>query len=219
MKSLEMLPKEVRDALQARVDETSQQNVRDEEMVKDLLDKGEMGVDEKEFNLVGFVDGRHERFLENLNKTIADPTSSKELVARTKIVKKNYESVVNCKFFGKELVKECKVSFNPTNYINAKSKALAKMNNSKIHHFHDPAGITENMARCMAFTEQEHDLLMYVFYTYVNSHSFQDTVTFINEFIQMSSILNVLPLTSESVVVNTFKDSIKSITKLPRARK
>lgn len=167
MKNLDFLPQEVKEVIEKRVEESSKKNKETKENVEKLIDAGVTGMDEKEFEYYKYIDAKYDSLVAELDKVIEDDKSSKELVKRAKDLKKNFLSIYQCKFFGKDLITECKKDFSKLKMITVKSKGLQKMTNSKEYEFSDPQLITSYMAQSLKFTEAEHEMLQYIFYSYV----------------------------------------------------
>ena len=213
MKNLDFLPQEVKEVIEKRVEESSKKNKETKENVEKLIDAGVTGMDEKEFEYYKYIDAKYDSLVAELDKVIEDDKSSKELVKRAKDLKKNFLSIYQCKFFGKDLVTECKKDFSKLKMITVKSKGLQKMANSKEYEFSDPQLITSYMAQSLKFTEAEHEMLQYIFYSYVCENHLGLVEKNVNEFIQFMTLLTIVPFTSDSNWVNGFVQNLKKLLK------
>lgn len=213
MKNLDFLPQEVKEVIEKRVEESSKKNKEAKENVEKLIDAGVTGMDEKEFEYYKYIDAKYDALVAELDKVIEDDKSSKELVKRAKDLKKNFLSIYQCKFFGKDLVTECKKDFSKLKMITVKSKGLQKMANSKEYEFSDPQLITSYMAQSLKFTEAEHEMLQYIFYSYVCENHLGLVEKNVNEFIQFMTLLTIVPFTSDSNWVNGFVQNLKKLLK------
>ena len=213
MKNLDFLPQEVKEVIEKRVEESSKKNKETKENVEKLIDAGVTGMDEKEFEYYKYIDAKYDSLVAELDKVIEDDKSSKELVKRAKDLKKNFLSIYQCKFFGKDLITECKKDFSKLKMITVKSKGLQKMANSKEYEFSDPQLITSYMAQSLKFTEAEHEMLQYIFYSYVCENHLGLVEKNVNEFIQFMTLLTIVPFTSDSNWVNGFVQNLKKLLK------
>jgi Mg2+ and Co2+ transporter CorA len=213
MKNLDFLPQEVKEVIEKRVEESSKKNKETKENVEKLIDAGVTGMDEKEFEYYKYIDAKYDSLVAELDKVIEDDKSSKELVKRAKDLKKNFLSIYQCKFFGKDLITECKKDFSKLKMITVKSKGLQKMTNSKEYEFSDPQLITSYMAQSLKFTEAEHEMLQYIFYSYVCENHLGLVEKNVNEFIQFMTLLTIVPFTSDSNWVNGFVQNLKKLLK------
>ena len=220
MKNLDFLPTEVKNAVQNQIDSAAAKAKHFQDQTAELINSGEVGMDEKEFDYVKYIDSFYSKMVEELDATSKSSDSSKELVKRAKELKKELLSVFKCTFIPADIVTKCKDNYTKADMIAAKSRAILKMSNSKEYEFNDPKLITTYMAQSGLFTEADHDLLQYIFYTWVNENHLANVEHLANEFISSMSLLTVARFVgTDSEWLNILVKGLRSLLKVKKTIK